>query len=80
MTDQKLRNNFFDKIITEVNKIENNETLFYDIVNNKIKNVFEEAFINRLNEIYKKSEEAQNLEKRRLFIDLKKFIIKNRIL
>jgi len=75
-----LRNNFFDKIITEVNKIENNETLFYDIVNNKIKNVFEEAFINRLNEIYKKSEEAQNLEKRRLFIDLKKFIIKNRIL
>jgi len=75
-----LRNNFFDKIITEVNKIENNENLFYDIVNNKIKNVFEEAFINRLNEIYKKSEEAQNLEKRRLFIDLKKFIIKNRIL
>ena len=75
-----MRNNFFDKIITEVNKIENNETLFYDIVNNKIKNVFEEAFINRLNEIYKKSEEAQNLEKRRLFIDLKKFIIKNRIL
>ena len=75
-----MRNNFFDKIITEVNKIENNENLFYDIVNNKIKNVFEEAFINRLNEIYKKSEEAQNLEKRRLFIDLKKFIIKNRIL
>jgi hypothetical protein len=36
--------------------------------------------INRLDHIFKKSAEAHNLEKRRMFIRLKKFYFKERIL
>ena len=53
---------------------------FVDTVNTKVKKIFEDAFFDRLNMIYEKSVEAQSLEKRRLFIRLKKFLIKNRII
>jgi hypothetical protein len=80
LTDQKLRNNYFDKIISHVNSIDKNDTLFYGLVNNKINNIFENAFLQRLDQIYKKSEEAHGLEKRRMFIKFKKFLIRSRIL
>jgi len=53
---------------------------FYSIVNDKIHKIFEKAYFERLNMVYEKSKEAQSLEKRRMFIKMKKFLIKSRIM
>ena len=53
---------------------------FYNAVNQKVRSVFEEAYLSRLSTIFEKSKEAQSLEKRRMFIRFKKFLIKSRIL
>jgi hypothetical protein len=49
-------------------------------VNAKIQAIFEMAYLERLNTIYAKSEEAHSLEKRRMFIKFKKFLFQSRIL
>ena len=38
------------------------------------------AYLERLNMVYEKSKEAQSLDKRRMFIRFKKFLMKSRIL
>jgi hypothetical protein len=45
-----------------------------------VQDVFKKAYIDRLRAIYQKSEEAHGLEKRRMLIRLKKFLMHNRII
>jgi len=54
--------------------------VFYDLVNHKVQGIFEKAYIERLGNVYEKSKEAQSLEKRRMFIRFKKFLMQSRIL
>ncbi len=56
------------------------QTRFYDRVNKHIADIFDIALSERLDKIYARCKEAQSLEKRRMFVRLKKFIFKNRIL
>lgn len=79
MHDTKLREEYFGQISDELQKLENNE-LFYEKVNKHIEETFHEAFLSRLNTIFEKSEEAHSLEKRRMFLRLKKFYFRERIL
>ena len=79
VTDKKLRHWYFDGINQELLKMEDKKG-FYSIVNEKIHKIFENAYFERLNLIYEKSKEAQSLEKRRMFIKMKKFLIKSRIM
>jgi len=49
-------------------------------VNSKIQAIFELAYLEKLNTVYTKSQEAHSLEKRRMFIKFKKFLFQSRIL
>ena len=49
-------------------------------MNKQISEVFEDAYLKRLNHVFEKSKEAHSLEKRRMFIRLKKFLFKSRLL
>jgi hypothetical protein len=49
-------------------------------VNGKIQEVFENAYLEKLQNIFDRSVEAQSLEKRRMFIKFKKFLFQSRIL
>ena len=60
----------------EFKKLEANNSQFYDLVNKQIQDIFECAYLRRLVQIQEKSREAHSLEKRRLFIKLKKFLMK----
>ena len=42
--------------------------------------IFEQAYLRRLSTMYERSKEAQSLEKRRMLIRFKKFLIRSRIL
>lgn len=79
VTDKKLRQWYFDGINQELSKLEDKKG-FYSLVNEKIHKIFEQAYFERLNMVYEKSKEAQSLEKRRMFIKMKKFLIKSRIM
>ena len=79
-TDKKLRKRYHDEIGAELKNLENNPKAFYDLVNSNVHSIFENAYLKRLNMIYEKSKEAQSLKKRRMFIKLKKFLIKERLL
>lgn len=57
-----------------------NENVFYDLINHKVQAIFEKAYVERLANVYEKSKEAQSLEKRRMFIRFKKFLMQSRIL
>jgi len=50
------------------------------MVNKMTNEAFERAYLERLNMVYEKSKEAQSLDKRRMFIRFKKFLMKSRIL
>ncbi len=50
------------------------------MVNQKIQGIFEKAYLEKLQMVYDRSVEAQNLEKRRMFIKFKKFLFQSRIL
>ena len=80
MSDEKMRNNYQHKVNEVLSNYEQNPDQFYEVVNGNIQNIFEQAYLKRLNTIVEKSAEAQQLEKRRMFIRLKKFLIKNRLL
>jgi hypothetical protein len=79
VSDKKLRKWYFDGINSELMKLEDKKA-FYSVVNSKIHKIFENAYFERLNLVYDKSKEAQSLEKRRMFIKMKKFLIKSRIM
>jgi hypothetical protein len=53
-TDMVLRNRYFDQIEKEVQKFEDSKT-FHDFVNKNIQSLFEDAYLKRLDTIYKKS-------------------------
>jgi hypothetical protein len=80
VNDKKLRRNYYNKVFEEVGNLMSDKKKFYEIVNKNVNEVFENAYLGRLNKIIEKCNEAQSLEKRRMFLRLKKFIIKNRIL
>lgn len=80
MTDQKLRENYFEQINKELMKLKTDKDYFYKEVNKNVNDVFENAFLERLDHVYRKSQEAHNLEKRRMIIRMKKFLFKERIL
>ena len=50
------------------------------MVNKMTNEAFEMAYLERLNMVHEKSKEAQSLDKRRMFIRFKKFLMKSRIL
>lgn len=80
ITDKKLRNRYFEMVDKELQKFDGDKESFYQLVNRNVSEIFEQAYLKRLQKIVDKSTEAQNLEKRRMFLRLKKFMIKNRIL
>ena len=51
---------------------------FQKKVDESITKVFEDAYINRLQTMFDKSKEAQALERRRMFIRLKRFLFRSR--
>ena len=79
VSDGKLRTMYYQGIDRELKKL-GDENVFYDLINHKVQNIFEKAYVERLGKIYKKSQEAQSLEKRRMFIRFKKFLMQSRIL
>lgn len=79
MVDHKLRDEYFDKINSEVNKFDKDKNYFYNFVNEQVQESFQEAFQERLRNIYEKSSEAHSLEKRRMFLRLKKWYFRERI-
>jgi len=80
INDDKLRIGYFDRIKAEVDKFEHDTAAFYKIVNEQIQKIYEDGFLSKLQLIHDKSKEAHNLEKRRFFVRLKKFLFKSRIL
>jgi len=57
VTDEKMRTMYYDKVDKELKNFEN-ENYFYQVVNNKVQKIFEEAYIERLSNIYDKQKEA----------------------
>jgi len=80
VTDKKLRTRYFESINTELQRLEEDPQLFYSKVNKMISKIFEAAYLERLDTIHEKSKEAQSLEKRRMFIRFKKFLMRSRLL
>lgn len=80
MSDEKLRERHYEDINAVVSKLDADQKAFYEIVNKKVQNIFEEAYLRRLNHVHERSKEAQSLEKRRMFIRFKKFLIQSRLL
>lgn len=78
--DKKLRRNYYDKLDTELAALEADQDRFYELVNGNVAAIFEDAYLKRLQTIMDKSKEANGLDKRRMFLRLKKFLIKSRIL
>ena len=75
-----MRKRYHAEINAEIKKLEENPQAFYELVNQNVHSIFEAAYLERLNTIYEKSKEARSLQKRRMFIRLKKFLIKERLL
>lgn len=44
MVDHKLRDEYFDKINSEVNKFDKDKNYFYNFVNEQVQESFQEAF------------------------------------
>jgi len=75
-----LQENFYSKVSQELKKFDDSPALFYETINTKVQGIFEQAYFERLNGIFEKCHEAQTLQKRRMMIRLKKFLIKNRLM
>ena len=78
--DHKLRERYFDEVADELAKIRGDKKVFYEHVNKKIQSIFEQSYLRRLDSIYEKCTQAQDLEKRRMFLRLKKFLVRSRVL
>lgn len=79
MSDEKLRDKYYNQVAEELKKYDENEH-FYRAVNEHVATVFQNAYLERLNNQYEKGKEAHGLEKRRLLLKFKKFLFKSRIL
>ena len=78
-TDSKLRSRYFEKIDEEVSKLkEMPREQFQNTVDDCVNKVFEGAYIERLQTMFDKSKEAQQLERRRMFLRLKRFLFRQR--
>jgi len=76
-----LRDSYFNQAREQISTLEKQPSQeFYKIVNGKIQEIFENAYLEKLQNIYNRSVEAQSLEKRRMFIKFKKFLFQSRIL
>lgn len=80
VSDEKLRDRYYGNIKSEIQKLDENPTSFYKLINSQIQELFENAYLEKLNKVYEKSVEAHNLEKRRMYIKFKKFLFQSRIL
>lgn len=54
------------------------KTKFQSEVDSCITKVFENAYIKRMKTMFDKSKEAQSLERRRMFIRMKRFLFRSR--
>ena len=75
-----MRARYFEGINAELSRLEHDRQLFYGMVNKITNEIFETAYLERLDMVYEKSKEAQSLDKRRMFIRFKKFLMKSRLL
>lgn len=81
LKDDKLRDSYFARASDHLAHLERSPNQeFYTLVNSKIQAIFEMAYLEKLNSVYTKSQEAHSLEKRRMFIKFKKFLFQSRIL
>lgn len=80
MTDTVLKENYFAQIKDSLQELDGNQRQFYEKVNKHIATIFEDAYLEKLDQVHKKSKEAHSLEKRRMFINFKKFLFRSRIL
>lgn len=79
MSDSKLREGYFTEAKERIDALEQGPE-FYKLVNRQIQAIFENAYIEKLQTIFEKSQEAHSLEKRRMLIRFKKFLFQSRIL
>lgn len=77
--DIRLREEYFAKAQDEVTKLEKNHSELYKRVNTHIQKIFEDAYLQKLQTVYNKSKEIHDLEKRRMFIRFKQFLLSKRI-
>jgi hypothetical protein len=76
-----LRDSYFNQAREHISNLEKSPSQeFYKLVNGKIQEIFENAYLEKLQNVYNRSVEAQSLEKRRMFIKFKKFLFQSRIL
>jgi len=80
MTDTKLQKEYFASIDNELQRLDQDEHAFYDLVNRQVSETFENAYVNRLQKIYESSSQAHTLEKRRMFFEFKRFLFQARVL
>lgn len=80
MHDDKLKERYFNQARNEIQKFKDQPKIFYEKVNEKIQQIFENAYLEKLSMVYEKSKEVHNLEKRRMYIRFKKFLFQSRIL
>ena len=79
MTDTKLRNKYFDNVYSELHKMETmSRDKLQKVIDNAIQQRFEQVYLTRLQTMYKKSKEAQTLERRRMYNRLKRYLFKSR--
>jgi hypothetical protein len=78
--DKILRERYHEKVTYELLKLEENEDKFYQLVNESIHNQFEDSYFDRLGKMTSASENANNLEKRRMFLRIKKLMITQRMM
>ena len=79
MSDPKLRSNYFEQVTKEVKKLKNGpQNRLQQKVDACIVQTFEKAYLQRLQTMFDKSKEARKLERRRMFIRLKRFLFKSR--
>ena len=57
-TDHKLRDGYFEQVSSEVNKFDSDKGAFYQHVNGKIQNIFEQSYLTRLDSVFQKCKEA----------------------
>ena len=80
VTDPVLRETYFSKAQDEVKRLTSEEAAWTKEVDGIINEIFEKAFMEKLDKIESKSKEAQKLEKRRMLVRLKKFIFRSRFM
>ena len=80
VTDPVLREHYFSKAQDDMKQLTGDEAAWNKQVDNIIEEIFEKAFIEKLDKIESKSKEAQQLEKRRMLVKLKKFIFRSRFM